>query len=134
MDINLSGYNPIQLLPTTFLQKQVIGLISRCGGTTMACKLLGTILFFLSFVGCAATVEPYGNDTYVVFVDSYSKSEARTNAIHTANEYCAEKGKQMMPKSEHESNNYNPALGRRKTVKFVFRCLETGDKDLQRSD
>ena len=103
----------------------------------MACIRFGVYLLLFAVVACSSTipVHPYGPETYVVFVDSFSKSKARNTAISTANEYCIEKGQQMMPESETPTASLNLALGAQKhEVRFVFRCLEPGDKDLQRPD
>ena len=80
-------------------------------------------------------VYPYGPDTYVVHVESFSAAKARGAAVKTANEYCGERNLVMMPDAEGSEASFDPRAppwaGPRKDIQFIFRCLDAGDPRLQ---
>ena len=98
--------------------------------------LLGLALL-ASCAGCGhAPVQPYGPDTYVVYVGSASAAKARRAAVKTANEYCGERGLVMMPDSENVQTSHDMVAaafgvyGSQHDVEFIFRCYAANDRRL----
>ena len=84
-------------------------------------------------VSCAGhfPVQPYGKDTYVVYVDSFSGAKAHRAAVNTANEYCSALDLVMTPDAENTETSYDPWVGSRKDIQFIFRCLDENDPRLR---
>jgi hypothetical protein len=77
-------------------------------------------------------VQPYGRDTYVVYVDSTNPAKARRVAVENANRHCSDLGLRMVPDSESSSMSGSVWRGPVATVQFIFRCLSDSDPANQR--
>ena len=89
-------------------------------------------LLLLSLTGCGGIsnsgVQPVGPDTYMTSVTRYAAfggvSEAQRVALNQANSYCAGQGRQMQILQTRSTQD--------ETYRAAFRCLATGDRELQR--
>lgn len=93
------------------------------------------IMLALIFVvsGCASTkVAQIGPDTYFVQREAgagtFGTAGLRMEAIEDANKHCQRMGKKAVVLSMNE----NPSVMSYPSADVQFRCLDEGDKDLQR--
>lgn len=83
----------------------------------------------LSIIGCAQSTGAMkmGPDTYNVTADALGSSNARQVALSEANSHCQGMGKEILV------TNTGVGQDRARSVYDVtFKCLSTGDPDLQR--
>ena len=87
----------------------------------------------LALLVCCAPkfpVQPYGSDTYVVYVSSVSAAKAHRAAVEIANKYCDQRDLVMVPDLESSEASFDPWIGPRKDIQFIFRCYNASDPRL----
>lgn len=96
-------------------------------------KPIFVISVLTALAGCSSTgtVMSVGPDTYMVTSQQHNMAGgaagAQTNALAEANAKCSAEGKQVLVRNT-ESGFARPFY----TYSITFRCLATGDRELQR--